>query len=67
MVQQDLKIWIILIHITDARRGGYMIRERVRKAELAGRSRRVGRRKRTLIRRLAPSLNLRRRPETNIG
>jgi hypothetical protein len=96
MVQQDLKIWIILIHITDARRGGYMIwaapvrtpgkfcgafmstleqhiaqianliaqlrqlnqlRERVRKAELAGRSRRVGRRKRTLIRRLTPSLN----------
>jgi hypothetical protein len=33
------------------------LRERVRKAELAGRSRRVGRRKRTLIRRLAPSLN----------
>jgi hypothetical protein len=25
MVQQDLKIWIILIYITDARRGGYII------------------------------------------
>jgi len=24
MVQQDLEIWIILIHITDARRGGYI-------------------------------------------
>jgi hypothetical protein len=96
MFQQDLKIWIIVIHITDARRGGYMfvqgrflrrgkfrgvlmstleqriapiadliaqlrelsqLREQVRKAELASRSRRVGRRKRTLIRRLAPSLN----------
>ena len=96
IVQKDLKICIILIHITDARRGGHMIRaepvrtlgkfcgalmstleqhiaqianliaqlrelnqlrERVRKAELAGRSRQVGRRKRTLIRRLAPSLN----------
>jgi hypothetical protein len=33
------------------------LREQVRKAELAGRSRRVRRRKRTLIRRLAPSLN----------
>jgi hypothetical protein len=33
MVQQDLKIWIILIYITDARRGGYII---------FGRSRRVG-------------------------
>jgi hypothetical protein len=33
------------------------LRERVRKAELARRSRRVERRKRTLIRRLAPSLN----------
>lgn len=38
MVQQDLKIWIILIHITDARRCGYIIPER---AELAGRSRRA--------------------------
>jgi hypothetical protein len=26
-LQQDLKSWIILIHITDARRGGYMFRE----------------------------------------
>jgi hypothetical protein len=25
MLQQDLKIWIILIHITDVRRGLYMI------------------------------------------
>jgi hypothetical protein len=33
------------------------LREQVRKAELARRSRRVGRRKRTPIRRLAPSLN----------
>ena len=33
------------------------LREQVRKAELAGRLRRVGRRKRTVIRRLAPSLN----------
>jgi hypothetical protein len=99
MLQQDLKIWIILIHITDVRRGSYMIfggpvptpgevlgfwgvlmstleqrialiadliaqlrelsqlREQVRKAELAGRSRRVGYGKRTLIRRLAPSLD----------
>jgi hypothetical protein len=98
MGQQDLKIWIILIHITDLRRDGYTIywdkahsgkfwgvlmsalqrlaavidttanlitqlreleglRERVRKAELALRSRRVGRRKRTLIRQLAPSPN----------
>jgi hypothetical protein len=32
------------------------LREQVRKAELAGRSRRVRRRKRTFIRRLAPSL-----------
>jgi hypothetical protein len=33
------------------------LRERVRKAELAARSRRIRRRKRTLIRRLAPSLH----------
>jgi hypothetical protein len=33
------------------------LREQVRKAELAGRLQRVRRRKRTLIRRLAPSLN----------
>jgi hypothetical protein len=33
------------------------LREQVRKAELVGRSRRVGHRKRTLIRRRAPSLN----------